>query len=151
MHEFHGPPTFPSYYKIKAQEEPVKKKKHTLKENIQNACKFISTESISNSDDFEITEFIEEKIHLKDYLYHLGPFHRWVQYFCTLTDTTLSMYHSHSSWQKGEESIKSCFIMTTVLDYPDFKENPWVFSLFSHDKEGKNIIETHTRCIFNRR
>jgi hypothetical protein len=137
MQEFHGPPTFPSYYNLKPKEKSVKR---PLKENIQNVLKFVSTESISNSDDLEIIDIPDEKILLKDYLYHLDPFHQWVEYFCTLSDTTLTMYKSQTSWENGEQNIKSCFIMTSVLEYPEFNGISFVFSLFSHDKEGKSFL-----------
>ena len=140
VHEYHGPSSFHSSNDIHPPKTPTNeiKKPTTWKDELKSLTKFISTESASNSDDLDILGIPFDEVLSKSHLLHKNTNNSWVEYFCVLTLEELSMYKNKKCWEQGDESVNSCFIKTSVLEFPDAKEHKWCFSLFSHNKEGKH-------------
>jgi hypothetical protein len=108
------------------------KKKISISDKIKSIFNFASQESLPNSED--CVEKIE-KILVRGNQLHKEK-NKWNKRYCTLTETKLTLYQSYESYENGDDSITSCFIQTSVLQKPKVEDQEFVYSLFSHDKEG---------------
>jgi hypothetical protein len=113
------------------------KETHSITEKFEHLVDTLwGQKSSIGSDDleFDLEEF--EKSIVRGHLLHKEKNH-WVKRYCKLTESEMFIYKSQESWENAEEPVDSCFIKSSVLDTPDLKDVPFVFSLFSHHKEGK--------------
>jgi hypothetical protein len=108
------------------------KKRYSISDKIKSVFGFVSQESLPNSEDC-VENY--EKILVRGNQLHKEK-NKWNKRYCTLTETKLTVYKSPESYENGDDSITSCFIQTSVLQRPDIEGHEFVYSLFSHDKEG---------------
>jgi hypothetical protein len=113
------------------------KESHSLTENIHHLVDTIIGQNSSDDFEFNLEDF--EKSIVRGHLLHKEKKH-WVKRYCKLTESEMFIYKSQESWENAEEPVDSCFIKSSVLDTPDLKDVPFVFSLFSHNKEGNMRI-----------
>eukprot|EP01080_Neovahlkampfia_damariscottae_P010831 gene10831-3451_t len=146
--EDHGPYGFHSSHDIRTHQPEQEKKHFHLKDTLKEITSFISTESVSNLDGLEI-DFEPEEILMKGYQFHKDSFNRWIQHFCVLTEDQLAMYKSKKNWEDGDDTVNSCFIKSSVLEFPKIKEKKYTYSLFSHEKQGISTSYFNNLDIFH--
>jgi hypothetical protein len=118
--------------KLSSPQSVEQKKRYSISDKIKSVFGFISQESLPNSEDC-VENY--EKILVRGSQLHKEK-NKWNKRYCTLTETKLTVYQSPKSYENGDDSITSCFIQTSVLQRPEIEGHEFVYSLFSHDKEG---------------
>jgi hypothetical protein len=114
----------------------IHKETHSITEKIEHLVDTLwGQKSSIGSEDMEFDlEDIEKSI-LRGHMLHKEN-HQWTKRYCKLTASELSIFKSKESWENAEDPVDSCFITSSVLETPQMEESKFIFSLFSHNKEG---------------